>query len=384
MKRSGGSPGGWTSLAVPARVLALLPALALGVVVAAGSGLDVAHSRGYPVAVTVLLAIGLYASTHGIDVAEFRNRWKTVLVAVTIGVFVKAALISAVMFAFYREPYVLLLAIAMAQIDPLSVAAMRAKSRMSEQGKALLAAWAAFDDPVTVLLTAYLTAAIVPSAGAGPAVLPSGLAAAGVNFLANAALVVAVWLVRVAVRSRNPASAAGRRVRAGLEVVLLLACGTAAVHWSLLLGLAVTGLFLRPDFGAVLDRAVTACLVLAAFAVGLVLAGGVRIVPGIVLGTAAYGAQVVVALLLTAPRAWRADRAKLALGQQNGLTALVLALVLEPVVPVAVATVGPAILVVNLWHAAANGVWDRRHRFPRICATRAERSNEVPHAEHAG
>ncbi|WIX88188.1 hypothetical protein [Amycolatopsis sp. DG1A-15b] len=367
------------------RALALIPALVLGILLAAGTGLDVAHSRAYPVAVTILLAIGLYASTHGIDVAEFRTRWKTVVTAVTFGVILKAALISAVMFAFYREPYVFLLSIAVAQIDPLSVAAVRAKSRMSEQGKALLAAWAAFDDPITVLLTAYLTGVLVPGSGASPAVLPTGLAAAGVNFAANAALVVAVWLVRRLVLGWKASSPAAVRVRAGLEVVLLLACGAAAVQWSLLLGLAVTGLFLRPRFGVALDRAVTGCLVLAAFAVGLVLADGVRIVPGIVLGTAAYGAQIVVALALTAPRVWRADRMRLALGQQNGLTALVLALVLEPVVPAAVATVGPAILVVNLWHAAANGLWDRRHRLARPKpATAAERPNERPHAEHAG
>jgi hypothetical protein len=79
----------------------------------------------------------------------------------------------------------------------------------------------------------------------------------------------------------------------------------------------------------------------------------------VVLGVAAYAAQVVVALLLTIPKVWRGDRARLALGQQNGLTAIILALLLEPNFPGTIAVVAPAIIVVNLLHALCNGLYDR-------------------------
>ena len=70
-------------------------------------------------------------------------------------------------------------------------------------------------------------------------------------------------------------------------------------------------------------------------------------------------AQIVVALLLTIPKVWRGDRARLALGQQNGLTAIILALLLEPNFPGTIAVVAPAIIVVNLLHALCNGLYDR-------------------------
>jgi hypothetical protein len=97
----------------------------------------------------------------------------------------------------------------------------------------------------------------------------------------------------------------------------------------------------------------------AAAALGLILAEGVRIVPGVVLGLAAFGSQVVVGTLINW-RSPREDRIDLALGHQNGITAIILALLLEPWFPGTVAVVAPAIVVVNLAHTVSNAVWDRR------------------------
>jgi hypothetical protein len=59
------------------------------------------------------------------------------------------------------------------------------------------------------------------------------------------------------------------------------------------------------------------------------------------------------------------DRVYLALGQQNGITAVILALALQPVLPYAVSVVAPAILAVNILNIASNGVWDNRARIAR-------------------
>ncbi|MCX4825241.1 hypothetical protein OG883_36370 [Streptomyces sp. NBC_01142] len=130
--------------------------------------------------------------------------------------------------------------------------------------------------------------------------------------------------------------------------------------FALMLGVAVIGLFFRPR---VLQRhigtIVRGACVVAAFTLGLLLVNGIDLLHGVVLGAAAYGAQMVVGSVLTR-KLDRTDRIPLALSQQNGVTAIVLALSLEPMFPQAVAIVAPAILTVNCLHFVANSVWNRR------------------------
>jgi hypothetical protein len=352
------------------RSAALLSALGAGWLVAWQFGLrDVDRSPVYGFFITALLGFGLYASTSGIVIAEFRRQLRTVVIAVTLGVVAKVALIFAVVFFAFREPGHLVLAVAVAQIDPLSVAAMRVKSRMSDSAKALLAAWASFDDPITVLLTVYLTAFALGGGAVG------GVGSFAVNLVLNLALAGVAFMLWTLVRGRvERAEAGGRAARYAVRAVMVVAVlglGFVAVQHSLLLALALLGLFFRPNLGRWVDGLAQAGLLLALAAVGLVLAAEFSWVlagVGAVLGLAAFGAQAVVALALTVPKRWRGDRVRLALGQQNGLTAIILALLLEPTLPGAIAVVAPAVVVVNVLHAVANGAYDRvaaRRPVPR-------------------
>ncbi|MBB5959185.1 hypothetical protein FHS29_005805 [Saccharothrix tamanrassetensis] len=341
------------------RSVALLAALGVGWFVAAQWGLrGVDESAAYGFFITALLGFGLYASTSGIEIAEFRRQFRTVVIAVTLGVLAKVVLIFGVMYLVYREPWHLILAVAVAQIDPLSVAAMRAKSRMSASAKALLSAWASFDDPITVLLTVYITSFALQGGAVG------GFGAFSVNFLLNLALAGGAFVVWRVVR-RHVAGDRGRLGRVLVRTALVLAVlavGFVAVQFSLLLALALIGLFFRPDLGRCVDGLAEVGLFAATVAVGLVLAAEFSwalAVVGALLGAAAFLSQGVVALVLTVPRRWRGDRVRLCLGQQNGLTAIILALLLEPKFPGAIAVVAPAVVVVNLLHALANGAYDR-------------------------
>lgn len=353
------------------RSVVLLSALGVGWVFAWAFGLrEVEDSTAYGFFITALLGFGLYASTSGIDIAEFRRELRTVVAAVTLGVLAKVVLIFGVMYLVYREPWHLVLAVAVAQIDPLSVAAVRAKSRMSASAKALLAAWASFDDPITVLLTVYITSFAIQSGalgGQGSGGVDGavgGFGAFTLNFVLNLALAGGAWLVWRFARGRFAGGDGRVRrvvVRALLGVVVL-AVGYVAVQSSLLLALALIGLFFRPDFGRWVDGLAEVGLFAATVAVGLVLASAFSwalALVGALLGAAAYLSQVVVAWALTLPRRWRGDRVRLCLGQQNGLTAIILALLLEPKFPGAIAVVAPAVVVVNLVHALANGAYDR-------------------------
>ncbi|HEY0664362.1 MAG TPA: cation:proton antiporter, partial [Thiobacillaceae bacterium] len=160
----------FTSLAV---------AVLAGAVIAWATGLsagDLPRTPAYLIGTAILLAIGLYGSTYAIDVASARHDRKLILTAVTVGVLVKAALIGSVVALAWQDPLFLLLGVVVAQIDPLSVAALMADERMSPRAKTILAAWSSFDDPITVILTVYVAALTLDTGRTGWASVLVGLA----------------------------------------------------------------------------------------------------------------------------------------------------------------------------------------------------------------
>jgi NhaP-type Na+/H+ or K+/H+ antiporter len=327
---------------------------------------EIHRSSSYVLVVTVLLAIGIYGSTSGISIVEMKRNARTILLAVTIGVLAKAALISLVMLWIVGDPvYAVLLGVAVAQIDPLAVAGLVSRSRMSESAKTVLRAWSSFDDPVTMILTVYLLTFAGwsgSSSSAGESVSASPLALAG-GFAANFGFAFVVWVGYRAVKGigQLPALRAVRSRPVAVQAVgglALLGVGFVAVEQFYLLGLAVIGLFLRPGVQAVLDRLTRLALLLATAALGMLLAGGVDWGAGIALGVSAYLAQAVLAPIVTRRHSFT-DKVSLALGQQNGITAITLALLAEPVFPKTVSVIAPAILVINGLHAVCETVWDR-------------------------
>jgi hypothetical protein len=344
------------------RLLGMLVLAAAGWAAAALTGFDpLSASPGFFLVASGLLAVGLFASTAGIPLAELRAHGGVVVRAVTVGVVLKAVLIAAVMLAAFREPGYVLLAVAVAQIDPLSVAALQGSSRLSPRGRTVLLAWSSFDDPVTTVLVVVMAMAVVAFAPGvlsadAMALLPSPQAGVVGNAALLAVAGLAWWLLRRAPGGRD--RGAGRPGWTVAAVAVLLGLAVWAVAGFLMLGLAVAGLFFRPRIDALLGRSTDLALAVATVLLGAVLSTGVHLLPGLVLGAAAFGAQVVAAALLT--RSLPGDRLRLALSQQSGITAIILALLLEPVLPGAGGVVGPAILVVNALHLVGNGLVDRR------------------------
>ncbi|WP_410614207.1 hypothetical protein [Amycolatopsis sp. lyj-109] len=314
---------------------------------------------GYHLLVISLLAVGLYGSTRDIDISELRQNRRTVVLALSAGVTAKVVLIAAVMVLLYPAPASIVLGVAVAQIDPLAVAAAQRQTRMSSSTRAVLNAWAAFDDPVTVLLTVYLSMFALNRGGGGVAALASPAATFGFDVLLNLAFaggaLVGWWITRRAgLHAWLASGSSPARYAQACVAVLALAYGVVGVLGSLLLGIALIGLFFRPylEWRRTSAGIVFGALLVATAALGLVLAGTAgtltwaTLVKGVVLGTTAYAAQMVTGWLLSRGRS-RFDRLHLALSQQNGLTAIVLALVLEPDFPGAVAVIAPAIVVTN-------------------------------------
>ena len=310
-------------------------------------------SSVYLYATSVLLAIGLYGSTYGIDLAEAGRDRRLIITAVTVGVLLKAAIIGGVLFLATQDPLFLLLGVAVAQIDPLSVATILGDNRMSDRAKAILASWASFDDPLTVVLVIYAAALATDAFGLASHCdtqsTVAGLVTYGVTVAANLALAgvaVAVW--RLLKDRQRP-----------LAYAILLALAAVAVWQFLMLGVAIAGLFIRPAWLASwVERLTQGALFVAGGLLGLLLVNGISIGYGILLGVMAFVAQVVVGLLLTRGLS-RTDRVHLALAQQNGITAIILSLRLEAQFVGSVAVVAPAILVTNVLHFVVNWVADR-------------------------
>lgn len=328
--------------------LALLLALLVGGWATGTVSGDVSGSSAYLFLTMLLLAVGLYGSTADIEPREVRQDVRLLALAVTFGVVAKAALIAGALWFVLADRSYVILAVAVAQIDPLSVAALRGSSRMSPRAKNILSVWASFDDPVTVLLTAYTVPLLAHGKGLGGSV--TGYAA---QLGWNAMLVAGAWVLWQLVR----------RLRGRLQevagVVLTAGVLVTGAAFTLMLGVAVAGLFLRPAvLRRLLGRVTQGAYAVAAFLLGMLLVGGVDFGYGLVLGASAYVAHALVSAVLTR-RLDRPDRLLLALGQQNGVTAIVLALSLQPVFPKAPAIVAPAIVVVNFLHFGANWLLDR-------------------------
>jgi hypothetical protein len=338
----------------------------------AGTTVDVGRftaSSGYRLSAALILAIGLVASTSGISLREVRENLGTVLLAVTFGVVAKAAIIAGIMFVAFRQPSAVVLGVVVAQIDPLSVAAMRRPDRLSARGGAILSIWAAFDDPVTILLTIYASAFALRIGGAAHG---SALGSTGAQLsdftgdLARNALFVGVavvlWFLGKSISANSsPGGESGPRTRDLRNAVGVAALGGLVLFgaWNfLMLGLAVIGLFFRPALGRLLDVLTRVAFLIAVFIVGLLVVRGVDLIPGIVLGIAACLAHAVVSIPISRGLTPR-DRRFLAVGQQNGVTALILAVLLERDFPGTVGIVTPAIVTIGVIYALSNGAVNR-------------------------
>lgn len=320
---------------------------------------DMSESPLYGKFISSLLALGLFASSYGISRGELRRNARVVLIAVTLGVALKAGIVGAIMALAYGGVGFLLLGIAVAQIDPLSVAATLRRSGMSDRAKSILAAWASFDDPITVLLV-FAGSFLLPAAhGKG-----SGLGGSAGSYLSqlvlNLALIgvaAAAWYVLAVVLDGRISD----RFRFGLQCLVLAGLLAAAAGYGLLVGITVCGLFYRPPVASVMDRGVDFAFYAATFLLGLLLLTGVNVLAGLLLGVSVFATQILVALVITRGLP-RADRRYLALGQQNGLTAIVLGLALQPYLPQAVGIIAVSIFTVNTLNIYSNRKGEVRPR----------------------
>jgi NhaP-type Na+/H+ and K+/H+ antiporter len=338
----------------------MLGGLAIATIFGIGS---VQNEQWYLLTVATLLAAGLYSSTFGISIPDARKHVGIIVKAITVGVLLKALIIGACMAVVLRSPFGFILGIIVAQIDPLSTAALMKGSRMTKRAKAILGAWASFDDPMTVILSLYAPMAVALITGTTWHAIRGtaqevGLGGYFIETAVNLAFAGGVFVLWQLMKRHSKAT---NYVVVGLIAVgmygLLAGALSIGVYYFWMLGIAVMGLFLRPPIEKAVDRVVRWALKLAAIVLGILLCNGVNPWAGVALGFFAYSAQIIVGLLLTRSLK-RQDRLHISFAQQNGITAIILALLFETYYPGTVAIVAPAIITINVLHLFANAVLD--------------------------
>ncbi|HSA84206.1 MAG TPA: hypothetical protein VLF20_04985 [Patescibacteria group bacterium] len=313
----------------------------------------------YLLTVAVLLATGLYSSTFGISLQEAKIHFKLIVKSITIGVLLKALLIGTVMALILQNPYGFILGIIVAQIDPLSTAALMTKDRLSKSAQSILRSWSSFDDPMTVILSLYLPILIAALAGTQWEPIRGTIQSVGITgyFLTtgiNILFAAGIFILWTLMKRHSKAT--------NYVIICLVALGmygllvgalSIAVYYFWMLGLAILGLFMRPPIQKVIDFVLHWALSIAAVLLGILLINGIDLWTGFGLGVMTYLAQIVVGLLLTNNLPHR-DRLHISFAQQNGITAIILALLFETYYPGTVAIVAPAIISINTIHAVAN------------------------------
>jgi NhaP-type Na+/H+ or K+/H+ antiporter len=356
-------------------IIAALAGLILAVVFG-WQGLE--HSSWYVLVASALLCFGLYMAVYGIDRQEAKRHWRIVLIAVTFGVVCKYLIIFGITYLVTQNWQYAVLGMALAQIDPLSVAALSSDKRMTKRTRTILNMWAACDDPMTAIATPLLLGAAATLAHQKMAEGSSWVdVLVSIAPFAGTLLVVGLLALYRRMKSKNVHAILqekldnhepGKNVISGLTAII-------AIPMRLYSMAALAGWFVRPSWlgvGRRAEFALNIALYSATFLLGILLAGGVDITGGITLGVATYGSQVIAAWLVmwaallvskkenhSKSKLSRRDTWHLALSQQNGITAIVLALNLEPVINGSVAVVSLAIVTVNVLNAVCNGLFDR-------------------------
>lgn len=330
------------------------------------------HSPLYMLVASGLLCIGLYFAVCGIDKTEAKEHWRVIVIAVTAGVLLKYCIIAASMFGITHDWRYIVFAMAVTQIDPLSVAALSDGERLKPHTQTVLNAWAATDDPMTSVLTpiALLAGSHLSHGqfngqsdwlGLMTDLLPFALALIVVGF--------AAWKQRFGLAAPlSMRKVHDHEITKNTMAALAVIIGAPTRLFSFP---AFVGWGYRPAWTTnekLVGRILTTTLGAATFLLGILLADSHGFGGGPLLGAVTFGSQAVATwcVLGLAEKFGgqtsafsRRDKLQLALGQQNGITAILLALMLEPNAPDAVATIGSAIVTINVLHFVCNWAFDR-------------------------
>lgn len=310
-------------------------------------GLDVdvnlfTEGKFYSLLIYFLLAIGLYSSVREIDLSELKSSYKLVVYVVSIGVLLKAAIITILSSAIYPLMLSVAFALTVAQIDPLSVAALsdQAKNRLSVSGQTLLRAWSSFDDPITVILAIAFSSTFLSSQGSLTGSLLAG-------FALNLFVPLVVYVLYFFVKKSNC-----------LQIALLILCFIFVSIYEAMFAISLIALFLRPNLSGLESKIIKIAFALSLIIVGMLLEMQFNLLQSLLVALFVVLAQFLATLTLSG-KLLKQDLFYLSAAQQNGITAVILCLYFQSYIGNILQVIIPVIIFINIIHELINLTLDK-------------------------
>jgi len=300
-----------------------------------------------------LLAIGLYGGVYAIDLKEFRIHKKIIISAITIGVILKSLIIGGLLFFFTQNILSFLFGIIVAQIDPISVSHLLQKNKtkkLSKSGETILRAWSSFDDPMTVLLSIYLALPLLGTYIKGKDLsfdFTSYFSELFYNLLFAAFIFILFKIFQKKFSQKKI-----------LEILLLVIIFCFVIYFKLMLSIALIALFFRPKISKTLDKAINFSLYISTILLGILLINGISFFIGFLLAIFTVLSQII-ALFILMREFSQKDKVYLAFGQQNGITSIILAIIIESFYSGTISIIAPAIFFINSLYFILNHLADK-------------------------
>jgi NhaP-type Na+/H+ or K+/H+ antiporter len=293
---------------------------ALGLIAYGATLLLQIDCRSFPHLQTVmhtLLSIGLYASVIGIDTRKLRELSKTVTVVLLFGVPLKILLPGAILtfLSPWSSGISFLCSTVIAQIDPISTSKIIRNRRMTKKSETILRVWSSFDDPITVLFAFYIFLPIALNN-------PFALSAYFFQIFRDILLCLVLYIVH----KHLVTNSSTREVKSILFASVVFGLG---ITLNTLLLPAIAGLFFRPFTERQLASVTNTIFFITVVFTGSLAANYILDwYSGFILAFSMFFiGQPITSFLFV--RDSMSSRVRVMLGHQNGMTALLLTLVIQ-------------------------------------------------------
>jgi NhaP-type Na+/H+ or K+/H+ antiporter len=316
----------------------------IGIVV--GSFIDsklLINSNYFDTFSSAALAIGIYASVYGIDKEKLLQHIEIIFSVVTIGVIIKISIIGGLLFLITGHQLSFLIATIIAQIDPLSVASLQHKNKLSTDGKTILQSWASFDDPMTIIISLWLAMFLLVDVNSNMNDIVQHAAAI---FYENIGLAIVSFIICRLLNYKYT------------YLVIFVVSIIISIIFELFLGLAIIALFVRPSIDDFIDKTVLIALLSVSFVTGILIASGVNIYLGILLGVLTVISQIIVSYMFTS-KLTKEDKTRLSFAHQSGITAISLALYFSRSDDEIIGIISIAIIFINIFYLLSNYIIDK-------------------------
>ena len=301
----------------------------------------------FPTFAAFALTLGLYGSVAGIELEAIRNQRLVALIVVTVAVPLQILAAGGLMYLIYPAGISFLIAVALTQIDPLSVdTLLKDKEKMSDEAKGLLRVWASFDDPITVLFGFLILLPLVTEQTAASAGF-DGTALVWYVLL-NTVPALLIWLAKkyTAVFDNQPIAL----------IVLVSVLALAFLTQSYLLA-AIVGLLLRPIPNDYLTAVISVFYYLIVFIVGMaIFSYGVDLRLGFLIAVIEFWV-IQPATTIFVFNGKTHDVLRIAFAQQNGLTTLLMGIAFQSLGIPVLHILLPGIVFVNIFNLVVNRVY---------------------------